>query len=917
MALLHMNLALAAFQPPNILFILADDLGVGDVSVYPSPLVNRSRLNTPNLDKLAMEGIRFDAAYAGYSVCAPSRMTLMTGRHVGHVHSIGMPKPASNATTVATMLKSAGYETFLLGKWGLDGNYKTPQPPTEGFPTKQGFDYFYGQSDQWQCHDYYPPFMFNGTRNVTIETNTLASVNKCGGPDHEKCTWSADLWTSDAVRIIRGRRKKPTAAQPFFMYLAYTSPHAGSVGSVAETDVPGPRVLESEYAEHLNNTVTLVDNAVEVWPAVEVHFANTVTLVDNAVGTVLAALDEDAEQKRNTVVFFASDNGAHEEGGHLHEFFQSSAYLRGFKRSIHDGGHRSPLLVRWPGGGVAPASVTQQQWCFYDFMLTAAELAGVAYPSPALPAALKLDGYSVVATLKGGDGAQPQPPFLYHDFDSPNDCVAARSNPAVSCEFGQSVRMGNWSTVCVCKNLGTGCTGVAPTSECWLYDLGSDPGQETNEAKAHPEIVSAALVIMQRELNRNWPGPPQPTPPPTPPPTPGPPINLTMLSGIWIQSQGGQQSPMAVTVDTAALTISIKSTSSCCAWSTAKGTVSMSSEDGNHTITITIVATGNDGKFTTGEVGVVSSVASSYRANSLYITWTPTSGQKKHWGGWSKANTHESAAAPLLRTSWGQRWSFAQFAPLARASSASGLHERLGCCSTALAQVMYFHRACPTGSVKYTTAGYAATSMDFDAAAKSEGLCTWSEFGAARTPPNSSVAPSTAAIARYSYASALIVEKEWGTGSYEYKRHVDRAHAASQHFLLPIVIHNVTDNATLAEALVVIATEIAAKRPLIMMISSFPSLTTGLRHDHWIVIDGYEASNSSVHLVFGHSGFDDGWFSFGDAICLKHFQNGTLPSGVGGTCAFNYNDVLKKEIWAVGGQATEDGNSLVPLGGGQ
>ena len=143
--------------PPNILFILADDLGVGDVSVYPSPLVNRSRLDTPNLDKLAMEGIRFDAAYAGYSVCAPSRMTLMTGRHVGHVHSIGMPKPASNATTVATMLKSAGYETFLLGKWGLDGNYKTPQPPTEGFPTKQGFDYFYGQSDQWQCHDYYPP----------------------------------------------------------------------------------------------------------------------------------------------------------------------------------------------------------------------------------------------------------------------------------------------------------------------------------------------------------------------------------------------------------------------------------------------------------------------------------------------------------------------------------------------------------------------------------------------------------------------------------------------------------------------------------------------------------------------------------------------------------------------------------------
>ena len=154
-------LAAPVAPPPNVLFILADDLGYADISVYPSPLPAARRLATPNVAKLAAEGMRFTDAYAGYSVCAPSRRTLMSGYHVGHFspNNGGGGMLSNTSTTVAKLLQQHGYATRLIGKWGLDGNYPEPQPPGSAFPTLQGFDSFYGQSDQYQCHDYYPPFM--------------------------------------------------------------------------------------------------------------------------------------------------------------------------------------------------------------------------------------------------------------------------------------------------------------------------------------------------------------------------------------------------------------------------------------------------------------------------------------------------------------------------------------------------------------------------------------------------------------------------------------------------------------------------------------------------------------------------------------------------------------------------------------
>ena len=229
---------------------------------------------------------------------------------------------SNRSVTVAALLsREKQYRTRLIGKWGLDGNYQKPKPPGEGFPTLQGFDHFYGQSDQWQCHDYYPPFMFNDTSNLTVPANVGASVESCG-PDHEKCAWSADLWTIDAIDWIVANSLEHN--RPWFLYLAYTSPHAGSVGSIAENDVPAPRVSSSPYAA-------------EPWPAVEKHFATAVTEIDSAVGRVVTAV-ENSGQADDTVIFFSSDNGAHQEGGHQYQFFNSSGYLNGFKRSIHDGG---------------------------------------------------------------------------------------------------------------------------------------------------------------------------------------------------------------------------------------------------------------------------------------------------------------------------------------------------------------------------------------------------------------------------------------------------------------------------------------------------------------------------------------------------------------------------------------------------
>ena len=475
---------------PNILFVLADDLGYGDVSSYPNP--SDRRLHTPHIAALAAKGMRFTDAYAGYSVCAPSRRTLMAGFHSGHFNPQGNGATAilsNKSVTVAALLRGSEkkYRTRLIGKWGLDGSVRSAGgvPPTEGFPTLQGFDSFYGQSDQWQCHDYYPPFMYNDTANLTVVKNQGASNTTCGH-DYSDCAWTGDLWTLDAVDWITASAKETL---PWFLYLAFTSPHAGSVGSIELNDVPAPRVSVGPYA-------------LKPWPKVEIDFATAVTAIDAAVGKVVDAVASTG-QGDNTIIFFASDNGAHQEGGHDHRFFNSSGYLNGFKRCIFDGGHRAAFIVRWDGH-ISPGKVSSHQLSFVDVLPTVAELAGI--PSTALPP--KIDGRSFVPTLLGK--SQDQPPFIYHDYPHPIDAAFRRAasdpegphKPAVP--FGQNIRMGKWSGVAGCHM--PPCKIGTRNTTFFLFDMDVDQAQlhDVSADVANADIVKRINGLMASQYDHSW-----------------------------------------------------------------------------------------------------------------------------------------------------------------------------------------------------------------------------------------------------------------------------------------------------------------------------------------------------------------------------------------------------------------------------
>lgn len=381
-ALLARQASAAAALRPNIVFVLADDLGYGDLGCY-----GQKQIQTPNLDRMAAEGLRFTQAYSGSTVCAPSRCCLMTGRHTGHATVRGNIKPEAglraDETTVASLLKGAGYRTALFGKWGLGG------PGTGSVPNARGFDEFYGYLDQQHAHNSYPDHLWDNQNESFLTGNWF---------DQRK-QFSNDLFTERALKFVAGAR------QPFFLYLTYTIPHANNEltalrGNGMETPDDKP------YQDR-------------PWPQVERNFASLMTRMDSDVGRLLAAL-KTAGQEQNTLVIFTSDNGPHQEGGHKPEFFQSSGPYRGIKRDLYDGGVRVPFLARWPG--VIPAARSSDQvHAFWDFLPTAAELVGVAPPRG-------LDGISMLPALLG----KPQPQqhdYLYWEFHENR--------------FAQAIRTGN------------------------------------------------------------------------------------------------------------------------------------------------------------------------------------------------------------------------------------------------------------------------------------------------------------------------------------------------------------------------------------------------------------------------------------------------------------------------------------------
>ena len=417
-------------RPPNIVLILADDLGYGDLGAY-----GQKKIRTPNLDRLAAEGIRFTQAYAGGTVCAPSRCALMTGLHTGHCRTRGNGgggSPRSNLplapsdVCVAEVLKKAGYATALIGKWGLGEEGST------GIPTRKGFDHFFGYLNQHHAHNYYPDLLWKGEKKVAID-NPQSKIDNVA----EKFNvYAPDLFLADALRFIDVHR-----TNPFFLYFATTIPHANNEKTRATgegNEVPSDEPYSSED-----------------WPRAEKNKAAMITRLDADVGKLLQKL-RDLDLESDTVVIFSSDNGPHQEGGNKVDFFASSGPFRGFKRSLTDGGIRVPAIVRWPGRAKAGA-VSDHDWAFWDFLPTACELAGASVPPG-------LDGISFVPTLTG-KGEQKAHDFLYWEFHEGG--------------FKQAVRHGDWKAI-----------RPALHEPLELYNVVRDPAERMNVAKQEPTVAA-------------------------------------------------------------------------------------------------------------------------------------------------------------------------------------------------------------------------------------------------------------------------------------------------------------------------------------------------------------------------------------------------------------------------------------------
>lgn len=418
-------------RPPNIVFILADDLGYGDLGCY-----GQKRIQTPNIDRLAAEGVRFTDFYAGSTVCAPSRCVLMTGLHSGHCRIRGNSKDnlQPDDITIAEVLKAAGYTTGLMGKWGLGHEGST------GVPNRQGFDEFFGYLDQTHAHNYYPTFLMRNESHVPLRNVVPREGNVGQGVASEKREYSHDLIVREALSFIDSHHERP-----FFLYLAMTLPHANNEAGKQGMEVPDLAPYQDQD-----------------WPEQDRRMAAMVTRMDRDIGTVLERLKQHGIDEQ-TVTFFSSDNGPHKEGGHDAAFFDSNGPFTGTKRDLTDGGIRVPFIVRWPGR-ILPKSVSHHIGYFADILPTLAELAGAKLTA-------KTDGISIVPTLLEG-GKQPQHTALYWEFYEQGSARA--------------VRMGNWKGIC-----------KPFRGPVRLYDITTDIAEEHDVAAQHPDVVRQVETAMQ------------------------------------------------------------------------------------------------------------------------------------------------------------------------------------------------------------------------------------------------------------------------------------------------------------------------------------------------------------------------------------------------------------------------------------
>ena len=427
---------------PNIIYIIADDLGYGDLGCYGQKIID-----TPNIDRLCAEGMKFTDHYSGSTVCAPSRCVLMTGLHTGHAQVRGNRevKPAGQApmkpgtVTIPSVLKQAGYTSGMFGKWGLGAPGSVSDPMIF-------FDEFYGYNCQRQAHSFYPTHLWHNDKKVPLDGKT----------------YSHDLIMEHAIKFIRDNKDGP-----FFCFMPVTIPHAA---------LHAPKDLHDKYRKLLPQFEDVVGRY--SGPKVQnpvAAFAAMIEHLDNGVGQVMDVLKE-LKIDDNTIVMFTSDNGPHKEGGANPEFFNSNGPLTGIKRDLYEGGIRIPMIARWPGK-IKPNSTTDHISAFWDVMPTMCEIANTKSPK-------KIDGISFVPTML--DKKQKPHKYLYWEFH----------------EYGgkQAVRMGKWKAVRLKVS-------ANPNAPIELYNLDNDIAEKNNLAKEHPKMIAKMDGIMKkaRVHSGTWP----------------------------------------------------------------------------------------------------------------------------------------------------------------------------------------------------------------------------------------------------------------------------------------------------------------------------------------------------------------------------------------------------------------------------
>lgn len=451
--------ATVADRPPNIIYIMCDDLGYGDLGCYGQTVVQ-----TPCLDRMASEGIRFTDHYSGHTVCRPSRLTLWMGQHVGHTKVQGNRPYSLSGTeaTVAKRLKSAGYATGGVGKWAL-GHVESPdQIDHPGHPNDNGFDLWFGYLNQSNAHNFYPTFLWRNKTQVPLAGNVLLDDPKARGRvAKQKVTYSHDVMTEAAFDFVRAHR-----SDPFLLHIHWTIPHANNEGG----RVSGDGMEVPDYGQYADRD----------WPNPEKGFAAMVSRMDADVGRLIDLLKE-LSIDDDTVVLFTSDNGPHNEGGHDHEFFDSNGPLTGYKRSMHDGGIRVPMIARWPGR-IAPGTVSDHPSAGWDFLPTACELAGVklAGQPPGI------DGISYLATLLGKTDQQKSHRYLYWASTEGETSVGVRRGPWKLVRYKSSKKHGRSA-----EHLG---------QDDWrLYNLDQDVGERTDVSADHPAEKQRILDLLAKD----------------------------------------------------------------------------------------------------------------------------------------------------------------------------------------------------------------------------------------------------------------------------------------------------------------------------------------------------------------------------------------------------------------------------------